>query len=79
MLPDRLLTVCAWCSAQLQAGTGEALEPVSHGICEKCAETLMQQMREQHPEVEDEDLILNEVNATLRLAGRRELGDETGG
>jgi len=31
-----LRKVCAWCGVELQAGRG----PVSHGICQPCADTL---------------------------------------
>ena len=30
-------TVCAWCGAIIKEGTGNPNEPVSHGMCDTCA------------------------------------------
>lgn len=61
-------SACAWCNTVLQMGTGDNLEPVSHGICHACAEKHFGKILESHPEVsEDPDQY------------PLELGDETGG
>lgn len=39
--------ICAWCGLVLQEGP----EPTSHGICESCAEKLIQKQKEVSPEV----------------------------
>ena len=37
---------CAWCGKIMKKGTGEADEPISHGICEECAVLLREEASE---------------------------------
>jgi len=54
--------VCGWCGKVVRDG----IEPITHTICADC---YLDFVRELHPEVEGEDLLVNEYREIKRLEG----------
>lgn len=41
--------VCAWCDEELRQGHPDPIDRISHGICEKCLEEMLEEVRAMTP------------------------------